>query len=773
MVKFIGEHTNVGILGKLSIYFALSTAIISLILLISATLLKKQQHKILLYKITNYSLASHFIGLLSAIIILLTALYKGFYEYAYVWAHTSSNLSNILKLCAIWAGKEGSLLFWLFCQSFLTIIFFFKTKNYKAILFIMIVQSFLTLLISGIHLFSFTIGDSPFILLRELPSNSGNKVFELYNYLDIISKGRGLNPLLKNFWMIIHPPILFAGYSAALITWSIGMSSLTIKTDNYIKTTKTWSLISVVFLLAGILSGGIWGYTTLSFGGFWSWDPIENASLIPLLLIIAGIHLNSTNKFYKTAKIFFIIAYISVIYAGFLTRSGILSNISVHSFNKNKVGWALGLLVILLFILYLYLIFSLLKKQNKYSSIYNKYKTLSIKEWIILLLTTIFSFSAFHIFFNTSIPVFNYLLDSHLSFPKNEMSFYNQWQAGFLILCILILIIYNCISIDRTKNKIFIYFYYLTLLLSVIVGVFVSLHYTFELYPKALSLIITLIGFSSTFISYLLKRKKQNITYILSHLGILIFLTGVIIAFGGKYDLIRDNTLKLYKNKTYSVKAGMINYKGYKIIGNKIIYNIDLKKNNSKSTINLFPLLIYDTLYGDVFEPYVHKTFKGDYFVYIVKNSLNPIKENIPTNNLNYSFYISLYDTMSFTNDLTIILKSLKTNSPKSDIDIDNVTIDAGINVKYKGTDTTVIASFIINKGKIYHKDATLQYPPLVIRFNNISGVTSKIELNLNFVKEDYIIIKAEFFPFINLVWLGLILLFIGLFFKAIGFYPQ
>ena len=167
----------------------------------------------------------------------------------------------------------------------------------------------------------------------------------------IPENGTGLNILLQNYWMVIHPPTLFLGFSICLIPFAYAISALRLSDfRGWILPTKKWLIYSIIVLGIGIMMGAYWAYETLNFGGYWNWDPVENAVYVPWLFLVASLHsiiLAQKNKNYiKTSLILSIISFILILYSTFLTRSGILGDSSVHSFTDLGLS---GQLLIYLF----------------------------------------------------------------------------------------------------------------------------------------------------------------------------------------------------------------------------------------------------------------------------------------------------------------------------------------------------------------------------------------------------------------------------------------
>ena len=143
--------------------------------------------------------------------------------------------------------------------------------------------------------------------------------------------------LLQNYWMVIHPPVLFLGFASTLVPFSFIIAALWKgEYKSFIRTTVISSLFSGGVLGLGIMMGGAWAYESLNFGGYWAWDPVENASLVPWLTMIAGLHtlivFKATGRSLSTTMVFYGLTYILVWYSTFLTRTGVLGDTSVHAF---------------------------------------------------------------------------------------------------------------------------------------------------------------------------------------------------------------------------------------------------------------------------------------------------------------------------------------------------------------------------------------------------------------------------------------------------------
>ena len=275
---------------------------------------------------------ARFLFHVSAIGVLSTAAYFMYlilshqFQFAYIWEQSSTDLQLPLLMSTFYSGQEGSFLLW----TTMTAIIGIFLLNYvsRGDRLEPQVMSIFTLILSFLGLI--LILKSPFLYVWEKFAGEVEVGF-------IPPEGRGLNPLLQNFWIVIHPPTLFLGFSslAAPFCFAIG-TLMKNRYNDWIRFSMPWLLFSAMVLGLGIMMGGYWAYGVLGWGGYWAWDPVENSSFIPWLVIVAAIHTmiaqKRTGGYKKTNIILCIFSYLLVLYSTFLTRSGILGDSSVHSF---------------------------------------------------------------------------------------------------------------------------------------------------------------------------------------------------------------------------------------------------------------------------------------------------------------------------------------------------------------------------------------------------------------------------------------------------------
>ena len=402
----------------------------------SASDLSNHQHWILNGR-TGFIL--HSVAVLGIVISLFVIIYQHYFEYHYAYAHSSLHLPGQYMVSCFWEGQEGSFLLWMFWQAVLGVALMITQRSWEApvMTIFSLVQMFLASMILGVVIpgLSLKIGSSPFILLRDAMDDP---IFKIQP--DFIPKdGNGLNPLLQNYWMVIHPPTLFLGFALTLVPFAFCMAGMWQKKyTEWIKPALPWTLFGGAVLGLGILMGGYWAYETLSFGGYWNWDPVENAVYVPWLILIASLHTMITYKNSQTALklsiILVITVFVLILYSTFLTRSGILGDASVHSFTD--LGLSGQLLIYLLF----FTIAAIALVSVRWKEIPSSDKeisTYSREFWIFLGATTL-CLMGFQVLVPTSIPVYNKVLEifgvnSNLAPPANQIAFYSKFQLWFAV----------------------------------------------------------------------------------------------------------------------------------------------------------------------------------------------------------------------------------------------------------------------------------------------------------------------------------------------------
>lgn len=318
----------------------------------------------------------HGIAVFGTIGTLLFILFNHLYEYKYAWDHLNSAMPMKYVFSCMWEGQEGSFLLWTFWHVVLGFVLIWRSGAWepRVMAVIAMVQVFLSSMLLGIYFGDFQFGSNPFLLNREAPANFGLPWTMNPDYLSlpVFQDGKGLNPLLQNYWMTIHPPTLFLGFASTVVPFAFAIAGLWKRDDkSWIRPAIPWAFFGVMILGTGILMGGAWAYEALGFGGFWAWDPVENASLVPWLTLVGAAHLLVINQRKPTSLFATLLltlsTFILILYSTFLARSGVLGDSSVHSFVDS--GILAQLLVYLLF--FTALSTALMSREKKMRIIYS------------------------------------------------------------------------------------------------------------------------------------------------------------------------------------------------------------------------------------------------------------------------------------------------------------------------------------------------------------------------------------------------------------------
>ena len=269
-----------------------------------------------------------------AALALVHALFLHDFSLAYVVGYSSESLGGGYLLAALWGGMEGSLLFWTLLLTTFAAIAVRGARRAGSRL-----AGWAGAVLAGIVVF--------FLALLVAPANPFTEM------TSIPADGNGLNPLLQSPGMVIHPPLLYTGFVGFSIPFAFGIAALLAGRfdDSWFTSTRRWTLFAWSALSTGIVLGGAWAYTELGWGGYWAWDPVENASFMPWLTATAFLHsvvIQEKRRMFKVWNVSLIVlTYVLAVFGTFLTRSGILS--SIHTFTEGPIGkWFLPFLALML-----------------------------------------------------------------------------------------------------------------------------------------------------------------------------------------------------------------------------------------------------------------------------------------------------------------------------------------------------------------------------------------------------------------------------------------
>lgn len=387
----------------------------------------------------RFAFLLHGLATLMVIGTLFFILVNKYYEYQYAWANVSDDLPFEYTFSAFWKEQQGSFLLWSFWHIVLGVVLMLRAGKWEApvLAVVALAEVFISSMILGLYFGDFRFGASPFDLLRQ---TMDAPIFAQADYLSQI-KGNGLNPLLQNYWMTIHPPTLFLGFASTLVPFAYAIAGLwTREHQDWLKPALPWALFSGAILGLGILMGGAWAYEALSFGGYWAWDPVENSSLVPWIILVAGIHTNlvarNTGYSIRSTYAFYLLSFVLVLYSTYLTRSGILGDSSAHAFTEMGLGVQLLLFIGGFTVLGAWMLLARTKDVPNQ----DKEEAVASREFWMFIGALVLFFSAVLITGATSLPVWNKIVQAFnpdyvgaaLKDPVAHHNRYQLWIAVFI-----------------------------------------------------------------------------------------------------------------------------------------------------------------------------------------------------------------------------------------------------------------------------------------------------------------------------------------------------
>lgn len=812
-IDYIGEHLFPGQLGHLLVILAFVSSILATVAYAISAFAKTEPERASWRRLGRGAFMVQFVSFFSIFFTLAWVIFHHYFEYQYVWEYTKRDQATGYLWASIWNGQEGSFLLWSLWNCVLggAIILTTRKSNHLQGGWegpVMTVMSFaqiaLASMLLGIYMFGLKLGSNPFILFRQ--ANPEMPVFQNPNYLSLIADGRGLNPLLQNYWVIIHPPILFCGYASTIVPFAFAIAGLwTKRYKEWIRPALPWALFSGMVLGTGVMMGAMWAYETLSFGGFWAWDPVENASLVPWLLLIGGIHtlvvFKNTGHSLKITFFLFIMSFVLVLYATYLTRSGILGDTSVHAFTGEGLGAQLLIFLFMFFIGALVLFFA----HYKHLPEVKREEGVDSREFWMYIGSLLLLLSGLFIIISTSIPVWNKLFNTHIAPAVDQKFHYNKVQVFAAILIGLGTGLIQFFKYRKTASRLIWKKVWKPMIIALIVGGLICFFGNLKYWDHGIGFLIALniLIVTSAYavvsnLAYIIteqKGKLKNAGASIAHVGFGLMLIGIVIA---------------------SSKRTAISHDSMGLIGNNYFPEGSEEAKHPEENVYLprnIPMAMGDyevTYLGDSTAPkdpktyykvnYIHKNKKGekiDEFTMYPDAFVNPQGEEGLIANPDSKHY---WDRDMFTYVTSVFDQSKMEDTAKyksyeiapgdsiffSDgyLLLQKIVTDArSANYHPQPGDLAVGAQLSIFDGHgrtysampiYYIRDSSYQFSvpdtvnnlALYIRFDKILPDVKKIKLDIkqSGIVNDYIVMKAYVFPFINVLWVGTLIMIFGFF---------
>ena len=817
---FQGEKLWLGHLGQFFIVFSFCASLLSFISFFAAEFSGDEVKERSWRRLARGAFFSHGAAVLGIFVLLFIMILNHMFEYHYAWRHSSTELPLKYIISSFWEGQEGSFLLWQFWLVVQGCVGIFVLKKYEnpVMGIVALTQVFLGSMVIGIYVGHYHMGSSPFILLRNEMLNA--PIFQRPDYLSYIKDGNGLNPLLQNYWMTIHPPVLFCGFASVTVPFAFVITSLLRKDwDGWVKAAFPWILFSVAVLGTGILMGGAWAYESLSFGGFWAWDPVENMSFVPWLMVVAGLHMLLVYRYTKQSLIstyvFFILAFGLVLYSTYLTRSGRLGETSVHSFTDE--GLEPQLLAYLAFFLitgFTLLIIRIVKKQIPSPA---KEEDLGSREFWMFIGSLVLLLSVVQMTFTTSIPVWNLIFHDLLHVlndkqkiapPENVIAHYNSIQVwlGLLAGILTGLVQFFAYKTGRfPKTAIWaLYSFIAAVVLATIVSLAIHLDFT-EAHIIDLTRFSDSLLFKFKFISayymflvaaffavlgniayfiFVVKGNWRLLGGTITHFGFGLFLVGVLIS-QNKKEVISINRSGINFGKDFKeteklenillLRDSMLVMSNYEVTytGNEevkpnhfFLVNYVRKDSATGKIVEQFtlrPNAQINPRMGLIANPDTKHYWNKDIFTHVSSVPNNTDLKDTVTN-----AEVSVQDSFRIKNGMVVVEGFDRKPTLPADFDQEDKLVLGVQLAVYSG-------------GKVYHMEPIMVIDMAVGAFESpipgevadlgikatvdrMDPKSKKVMLSIHEKEKplDFIIMKAIVFPYINLVWLGGIITFLG-----------
>ncbi|MEO5907481.1 MAG: cytochrome c biogenesis protein CcsA, partial [Saprospiraceae bacterium] len=563
------------------------------------------------------------------------------------------------------------------------------------------------------------------------------------------------NPLLQNYWMTIHPPTLFLGFASVTIPFCFAMAGLWQREHTaWLKPVMPWTLFSLGILGTGILMGGAWAYEALSFAGYWAWDPVENMSLVPWIVLIAALHGNfiarHTGHSIKMTYLFYIISFLLIVYSTFLTRSGILGEESVHAFTEMGLEWQLVGFIGLFAIAGGYLFFS----RNKSIPVIQKEEKIQSREFWMFVGALILLFSSVLITFTTSIPVWNKLVDVygsvmnkgdmevyHRAMPLDPVDHHNRFQLWIAVLLAILSAVaqymrFGAMGWDTFKQR-----FYKHLAISAVLGGVLTYILSLWIYLPSWQYVVFIAAASFGIVAnadYIINFGKGNLTSIasaLAHGGFALMLVGIA-ASGLNKRIVSENRFAqeglaenmnagentlLIKHLPMFMNGYWVTYKSDTLIGLTREYEVEFikmtEKGDTAEHFTTYPNVLYERKLTKIAtaNPDTKRYLDRDMFTFI--DGLPPEQQDVENirkvdSTLNYKkYYIHPGDSIQFGKfTVTLDSISLDTKNPDYVPAEDDLAISGNLSISHRD-----------------HPDTKKAYPTLLVRKGLLYGMSDQI----------------------------------------------
>jgi len=805
MIKYNGEHLLIGQIGLLLTLLAFFGALVAVYANFKASQAPHELEERPWQKLARISFVVNALAVVGLFLTLYLIIYNHYFEYKYAHQHSKRSLDMQYLLSCFWEGQEGSFMLWGFWNALLGVLLIRWAKRWEFPVMTMmsLVQLFLASFLIGIYFFDIRIGTNPFVLMRnEFPDAP---IFQDPDYLSkYLTDGNGLNVLLQNYWMVIHPPILFLGFASSVVPYAYAVAGLWKKDHaGWVRPALPWSLFCAGILGLGIMMGAAWAYESLTFGGYWAWDPVENASMVPWLFLVAGIHtiliFQSTGYSIKASYLFIALAFLFVLYSTFLTRTGVLGDTSVHSFTGE--GSTLYWHLITMLLTFIAIPVVLYWRDKKNVPVIIKEESMSSREFWMFVGSLLLLISGIYIIVLTSLPFINKLFGTKWAIGEDVEYVYNRIMVLVAVIIGMLTAFAQYLKYKQTDSKH--YWSKMWLPLSISIVAFILIAYFGEIhYDKygigflvaihlALLMAVYAVVANAFYLTSILKWKMKAAGASIAHFGFGMMIVGILISSANK-ELISENrtgiavkglkdakgreedpleNITLIHNIPTPMGKYTVTYLGDSIEdkNNKVFFKINFIKTDSSDNsvieqFNVTPnafLMKSDQGTQLSSNPGARHYLTNDVFVYIT-SWLNP--DNI-TDTASFRYTkVSTGDTVYYSNGFVIIdrLVAANKNDNKDLPLVDSAWISELTVFSKEGRKSNATPAYFIRENMPSIKTDTIMDQGLVLSLQKRASGAVELGIKESDAAMRYITMKAYRFPWINLLWLGTVIMVAG-----------
>ena len=793
--NFLDEHLFPGQIGNFLTILSLVASLVATYSFARAFFSKEISLQAQWEKLAKIAFIIESVSVFSCFVVLFYIISNHLFEYKYAYTHSDKNLPYQYLLSCFWEGQEGSFLLWSFWHCVLGLVLLATKKkwgsSFSGVMMILnFVQFCLATMIVGLYIFEMKLGSSPFSLLREEMSWP---ILSRPDYLHLIKDGTGLNTLLQNYWMVIHPPILFLGFASTTIPFAFAVTGLIKKKHDWMDNCLPWATFSAGILGLGIMMGAAWAYESLTFGGYWAWDPVENASLVPWLTLVSAIHAciiyRKTGSSLKLTYLFFGISFLLVLYSTFLTRSGILGDTSVHAFTDLGMNAQLLSFLLIFVIPYFALFFIRLKHMAEPL----KEEAIDSREFWMLIGSLILFLSAVVIISITSIPVFNKLFGTKIAPPEDVAFAHNQVQVFVAIIIGLLTALGQFLKYKGTTKAFLVeklkWPLLVTVIITAIVYIFVGVAFKekgigFEgaIYIAMFASIYAIVANIFYWVT-MQKSKLKSAGSSIGHIGFGMVLLGILISSSNKTVLSWNTTgisplrMESKKNPAGNPRENITLFEGIATdmgkfmvtyvrdtfdVLDKRFFELQFKEKKTEETFFLYPDVLKNNkgMEGFSANPSSKHYWNKDIFVYVTS-----FQDNSKEDTTSFRPHqITVGDSIFYSNGYIKLEKVLVNPNANRPAGTNELILQLAITSK-EGLKYTASPGIVLEGMNLQSNVDTVKAQNLVLSFNKVIDQqkgTLEIGVKESAALTNLITLKAYEFPFINLLWLGVIIMTFG-----------